>query len=528
MIAICSIIIFSLLFVALYIKQLIDISCFLSRKEKIEVKDTSKKAILKKRLELIGASKKYKLQSKKYYAKFLYDKKYSSISISVKFLIDEIYKKLCLNHFLFKYQIDFDMLKNSGIFNEKPLYKINVVDDKKYIENIIFALNEVYKNLEFRAVFVLNEESDNNTIRDLIFQKCKALDYKLIFFKDINLRLLQEINKLDLNYQPYNLESVDLKNNFTSNIKLEKTKSNFMVENYISNCSECDIKLTKFLDFSDNDLEKSNVCYFINILKKSDKNKQLKVNFNYKLKSEFFNLKEEKNKIIIEYFNNKLDDDYFSFNSKIKKYKIVKNKENIFIILYFNLIFDKINSFFYLANKDKDDICEINKNELLKLIYENNLIIEKIFNFKIYIKNNKFNSLFNNNLKKIIINEKLNKNEENNKFILPKDIIFLLTKVFNFDYKQATKIQSYFDLYQVIVREVFGIKLNGNILYVNPNQEFFSENFKIVFTDKNYIQHGIYVDQNRNAKGLEVDEVFYSNLKVVDLSLIKKNAKLCL
>jgi hypothetical protein len=41
-------------------------------------------------------------------------------------------------------------------------------------------------------------------------------------------------------------------------------------------------------------------------------------------------------------------------------------------------------------------------------------------------------------------------------------------------------------------------------------------------------QHSIYINQNSDFKGLEVGDVIYSNLKVVDLNFIDHNAKLCI
>ena len=107
-------------------------------------------------------------------------------------------------------------------------------------------------------------------------------------------------------------------------------------------------------------------------------------------------------------------------------------------------------------------------------------------------------------------------------------MITLLSKLFKLDYKTLVEISSYYELYDFLIRQIFGIKFKDNLIYINPNKNHFDQNFKMIILDDIGKQHSIYINQNSDFKGLEVGDVIYSNLKVVDLNFIDHNAKLCI
>lgn len=523
MIAISAVIISSLVFTFFFTIKIFETYLFLTQKPiTVNIEKNSKNSIIKKKLELILLKKKKKIQSKIFFAKFLEEKENKNLPLKIKFLIDKIYHRITTNICFLDEFIDFDKLKNAGIFNEKPIFKINV-RGKEMLERYFEAFKILNSHIIFRIIFLLDETTDNDLIKDLIFDNLKDVDYKIILLKDINLRLLQEINKLDLNYRPNKINKVETDWNF-ENLKFENIKTTSNMEEHNSCDKNAQIKLLKFLNFNCNDFKDAKVCYYLKSISKQ--NKILNFKINYKLKNEFYNIKIDKKnnkKIIINYFNNNLINDEFYFSKKYKKIEKIKENGFIFLIFYFSINFFKEGAFFLISGASEE--IE-NKTQLLKLIYNNNFKIEKYFNLKIYINNGEFNDFFNKKLIKLIINEKLNENNPKNEEILLKYIL-MLSKIFNIEYKNIVNLKSYFEIYNFILKEVFGIKVKEEIIHINPKREHYDKNFKIIFTDDKDKKHGVYVEQNSAFKGLEVGDVIYSNLKVIDLSLIENNAKFC-
>jgi hypothetical protein len=248
MVAVYAVLILSLTFIFIFINQIFSTIFFILRKNppivQAVTKKNNKKAIIKNKLSILLAKKKIKLQSRNFYAKFLNERGYSKLPISIRFLIDEIYFRLCVNTKYLNCYVDYDKLKNAGIFNENPIFKIEV-KDKKSLEKYLIALNEVYKYIQFRAIFLLDENNENEAIIDAINQS--NIDHKIILMKDINIKLLQEINKLNLNFKTEKIIDINsLKNDFSFNNITFNIKENLNFEEYLSKKDEVHIKLIKF------------------------------------------------------------------------------------------------------------------------------------------------------------------------------------------------------------------------------------------------------------------------------------------
>lgn len=533
MVAIYAVIILSMVFVLFFIGKIIDAQLYIMKKEvkplKIEKKEhKSKKAIVKKSLVIILTKKKVKLRSKVFYARFLNEKSASKIPVSIRFLIDEIYLRVSVNAKYIDYYVDYDRLRNAGIFNEKPIFKIEV-KDRKTLEKTLKAIIEVYKYLDFRTIFLLDEKTENNVIIDLINESLVGIDYKIVLMRDINIKLLYEINKLNLNFTPQKIfNENDLKTDFEfQNIELNRLKTTLNKEEFSCNLKRFQLKMTKFLNFTDLGLEDSKVSYYMSFLNNENRNKIIKFSLNYRLKNDFFNIKMSENNIVVDYADLAKKNDIFHFSNPPKNYDIIKFNKEVFIKFCFHLTVhkDSIQHFFLIPTQNK--CVEIDKNELVKLVYNSGLNVEKYFNFKLYIKNNEFNEFFNNSLKKLIIEERLNQNKFSKRFFLPNKICQFFYKTFNCECKKLSQISSYFELYNFIVKDIFGIALNQKFIYINPQKNFYNQNFKFIFIDELGKSHNIYISQNSEFKGLEVNGIVYANLKVIDLNLIEGSAKFC-
>lgn len=519
MIAIFAVIGLSIVFIFFFIIKIFETYLFLTQKPiTIKIEQNGKNSIIKRKLELVLFKKKRKVQSKIFFAKFLEEKENRNLFLKIKFLIDEIYHRITTNTCFLDDFIDFDKLKNAGIFNEKPIFKINI-KNREMLERYIEVFKILNNHITFRIIFLLDEITDNDFIKNLIFDNLKEVDYKIILLKDINLKLLQEINKLDLNYKPNKVSRVEIDWSFES-LNFKDAKTNFNMEEYIFDDKNIQIKLFKFLNFND-DFKDAKVCYYYTFISK--KNKILNFKIAYKLKNEFYNIKFDTNRLFVNYYNKNFINDEFYFSKRYRKMEKIKDNGYTFLMFYFSINLFKDGMFFLVSGMFEETL---DKTRLLKLIYNNNLNIEKYFNLKIYINNGEFNDFFNKKLMKLIINEKLNENKKRNKNIQSKYIL-MISKVFNFDYKKVVNLKSYFEIYKFILKEIFGIEIREEIIYINPKKEHYDKNFKIIFTDSKGKKHGIYVEQNSAFKGLKVGDVIYSNLKVIDLSLIENNAKFC-
>jgi hypothetical protein len=490
------------------------------------------------------------MQSRIFFAKFLLTNNYKKIKLSDKFLIDEIYRKVCTNLPLFNMSIDFDRVNNSGIINNKPIYVIYPEADENKLKSQIFALYEVYKRIQFRTLFMLDGNKDEMICRyidkntnDLNYK----FDYKFISLKDINLKLLQEINKLNLNFDVVDKTSVKDAEDFQCE-ELKPASDIFKNGRQEMQFEDNDlaIKVTKFLNFDDLlNFSDSRVCYLANLYNNSDKNKEIKFNVLFKLKDQFFNVKDQKSQFVIEYYSKKTGKDYFYFSNSLFNFEFIKINEVSYVRFNFKVLVNShSNNQFIVISSNVECESKLGKIDILKLIFQNHINLEKIFNLNIYTKNPIFNDFFNKKLKNLIILEKLNENKMIENKIIDKNklnenklrenglsdrnkLLLNFSKYFNISYKDLASVLSYFQLYNLFVKDVFGIKMKNDLIEINPVH--FRENFKVVIRNpyKNDDCHNILVCQNSDNIGLEIGGVLYSNLKTIDLSLLKeKNIKL--
>ena len=123
-------------------------------------KKTSKQAVIlpKKttnqvvKKHLLLSRKKFlrNLQTKPFFAKFLYNKECKYLLLSQKFLINNIYEKLSKNVCQFGERIDFARLKCSGLLYDKPVFLIYAPKEENRLNNLIVAIKEVKKHISFQ------------------------------------------------------------------------------------------------------------------------------------------------------------------------------------------------------------------------------------------------------------------------------------------------------------------------------------------------------------------------------------------
>lgn len=480
-----------------------------------------KKCILKKKLKLMLLKKQIKFQSKIFYADFLNYRPYNKMPISIRFLIEKIYKRLSFNYHYLNRNISFDKLLNAGIFNEKVIYKINV-DSKEKLEKEIKALSIIYKYIDFRTIFLLDESVDNDLIKKMIYENASTIDYKIVFMKDINLNFLYEINKLNLNYKLKEIaKKIEDFYFFDFEFKNSQIKWNSIEYKDKSN----EVVLTKFIKIEES-FKEANQGYFIKF-NEIKRNKRVKFNINYKLKSDFFNIEKKNEYFKIKYFNKTLKDDVFYFSQNIKSFEIRKVDRKIFLIMHFTLLLKKNENNYFILSPNFKNLTELNFMQLNDFLFKNNIKIDEFFRYKLFIKDNDFNKFFNRDLKILIIKEKLINNEKFN-FSVPFKIKKIIEKNFNIELSKVRKFNSYFDIYMFFIKDFLDIREKSFGISLNPKKEYYNNNFKIIFLSECGKNKSIYVQQNSELKGLEVGDVFYTNLNLIDLTLINKVAKLCI
>ena len=397
------------------------------------------------------------LQSKSFFFKTLYTKEFWKICNKTKFLIDKIYKRLSQNVCQFNFNIDFKRLKSSGLFENKPVFLIYASKVYEKFSQQVFASEKVLEYISYTPIFIFENEKE-------MFD-CK----NKIVLSDINPLLLQELNKVNLNYD-------------------EKYNISFQIDTDIV----CKDKIQVKRHFFDENFDDISYYFFVN--------KVEKIKIYLKQKDFFQNVK----KIIggIEIVSETKKINYFS-NVKILNFNSINYLGHSFLEISLEL--QKGHNYFLTTNS-----FDNYKNLCLK----EQFFLEKNFNIKIFTKNNYFNKFFNNDLKKKIIDEIYKNN-----FIKKKTQICLnknmFLNLFNIDYKELiSNSYSYLDFYNFLINEVFGIKINNEKLYVKPKTNV---NFKICVDNKS-----VYVVNKGDET--KVDGIVLSNFSMVDLRLIKKNA----
>lgn len=458
-------VIFSLIFVFAFIRQLYFAVCLSFSKDKkveetVKIKNQNKFQIVKKRSVLIRKRISKKLCSRKIYAKFLFLKEFKNVSTERKFLINKIYFQLSKNHIQFSSNVDFEKLLKSGI--NKPVYLVEKPREERKFLNLTFALDVLKQKVSFLPIFVLEKPFE-------------IPEFKTICLEDVNLKLLQEINKINLNYDPiFN--------------KFAKTpSSDFLCKDEVE--IKRIISKNNMLSYSITSKEKTNVCIFI------------------KLKSFLFNIKKEKNAFEIIYFNGE-NIKYFC-NNIITDFCVLNY--NLIPYICVNLKIIKNNKTLLLCGEEP----EKHKNLLLyeKMFLENN------FGLKVYSNNNKFNNFFNVFLRQKIIDEIYEKNYLiKNKFSFDKQFI---SKFLCACYSDVAKICSPIELRNFILKTL-GIEIEDGNFWISKKPLF---NFKIVFGSLGNSK-SIFV-QRSEVKQVVIGETKFLGWSKVNLNSLSKPAILC-
>ena len=294
---------------------------------------------------------------------------------------------------------------------------------------------------------------------------------KTIVFSDINLKLFQEINKVNLNY------SVEFNSNFCN----EKNDVEFFG------------KVERIYDFN-----KNNISYFL------QSNKTQKAKIYLKLENFCYNLKTTKKGILLEFPNGKTIE-YVTNSNIIKTERLNVNGTNYLIVQL--SVLKNVET--YLTS----DLSFVSKKQaMLKEKFE----FLNLFGVKIYTKNKEFNSFFNS------LPDKIFKEFKEKNFVTKPKVEQNEKLFFEMFGTKELKFETYLEMYNHLLKEVFGIEIYRNKLFANPKINL---DFKIVLNNGN-VEKSVYVSRKGKTE-LVVNGVVFSNIPFVDLNLIEKTAFLC-
>lgn len=447
----------TLTFVFAFLKQLFSAAAFVLKKENTTrhiFNLPKKKAFVKKKYELLRVIPKRAVQSRPFFAKFLYGKEFYRTSLSTKFLIDKIYRRLSLNQTLLSSEIDFNKIGHAGFDLKKPTM---IFDVSRYTQDALEeAISEVMKRTSFQPILVSDSKLETSL--------------KQISPLDINLKLYEELSKLDLNYN--------------SNYCFEAPKT----ESDIACSSEFAIQ--RFYS-------KGNLSYRI-IPKTCGK-----LTIALAQKNFYFNFYINKNNLkIVSPFG---EETSFVSNQKISKAYKINHMGKGFLCVDFNIKKNLDLLFFNLENIEN----------YKKIILEDKINKNKLFNLKIYTKNKRFNDFFNINLRKKLVDELYSKNylrqkkvEINRKFI---------SEFLKLDYKTlVSNSKSYSEFYNFLLKQVFGVVVKEEKLLISPNIQV---PFKICLY-YNGEDKQIYCGDFTG--GRKIESLSLKNISVIDLQSLKK------
>ena len=457
----------ALIFLFTFIKQLFNACCLFFEKEKI-ISNTEPKhqkklfQVVKQKRVLHRKKLKNNLCSVKIFAKFLNEKAYIQVPIARKILISKIYERVVSNVIQFNANVDFGKLSNAG-FNS-CVFLLKKPKEQRKFSNLLFALNVLKQKVCFLPIFVSETESE------------KVEGYKNIFLQDFNLKLFEDVCKINLNYDPLFNKKLELPFEDFSCEKEIQVKRIASENNLISYCFNSKINTSVFV--------------FI------------------KLDSFLFNLKKENNSFEITYFNNKKIR-YFS-NNKILEINSINYNFIPYLCVKIKL------------NKNLDCLLLCDKEPIFykNLLLEEKMFFENFFNIKIYTKDQKFNNFFNFILKNQVKKELYEKN-----YFKKSNFIFNKRFISNFlreDYADIAKIKTGTLLYNHIVENSLGIEIKNGFLKVKKKCEF---DFKlIIYVDGEY--KSIFV-QNEGEKQVKIGETVFLSCNQINLNLLSKPATLC-
>ncbi len=459
-------ILFTNVFLFAFLKQLYDAICLVVKKEVIENNFIFKAPknpfqIVKKRKVLLRKKVSSKLFSQKIYAKFLFQKEFDNMLIETKILINKIYHKLASNVIQFNSKVDFEKLLNCGI--NSCVFLVKKPKEERKLSNLLLALDVLKQRVEFCPIFIENNGEN-------------VLPNRSILLQDVNLKLFQQICKVNLNYNP------------EFNKTFEKTDLDFK--------SKSPVDIVRIAS------ESGCISYVLNSELSST------VSIYIKLKTFLFNLEKTENKFKIKYFNN--EEIIYSTNTKFIDVFPINNN----FIPYLCVKLRVLKNARTLLVSGEDSIS------FKSLLLQEKMFFNNKFNLKIYTSNQKFNDFFNHFLVDKIKEEIYQKNYLiKSKFNYDKQF---LSKFLNVDYCRIAKIQSPNLLKETIVGSFLGIEIRGDQLFVLKPSKF---NYKIVLNFDGKIKN-IFV-KNGEIKQVIIGETCFLNCGSINLKSLSKPATLC-
>lgn len=426
-----------------------------------------------------------------------------------KFYFDEYltHVKKCVNYNAvnkLNLNININLLKQAGIFKNKPFYKETFTCFENAEKLKIKTIKKLSNNFTFIAC--VKGETDQKKVQKFL-NEINYQNAHVINLESVNFKILFEVNKLNINYVG---EQKDVKEGtFINNDKLNNLKYKDYCYSFNNDYSDVKVVYHQFM-FPNHNENIFNYTSFNNVDHfkiSAEKNKKINVKKIIKLENEFFKTQKIKNKLAIKFINGEIK--YYIFNNNFNFF-IKKSKKNVFLILIFEIYLKKGQSNELLCIYAVDE--NIKLNAPLKTLKLNNYMLwRKFFNVKFDFENKKLKHVLNEQLPNLLVKNLIDKKQS------------IVLEANNFKELLSFKKQNV--NYEYIVKNCFGIKLNNNILSVEPKKGFIKE-FKFSIIVDNTIYNVTYVSADKKS-------IIYSNTSYVNLSsfnlknLLNNNIKFC-
>lgn len=402
----------------------------------------------------------------------------------------------------FESQIDYQKLKNSGLFENKPIFKIFVSNLDLKNKKKIFVLNSICKKLCFTPILLCREDK----LVDSIPEKYKNV--KCLNINYLSPQILFELNKIDINYIP-KIEKI------TEGVYINGEKAdNYRCKNLRLESKQvlklCEVECYRILDFENAKTIFQKLCFnttdIINIKNSTTKTQKYNLTINIKLDNEFVNIDKVGSKLTIKKLDNRTQD--FNFSNDNFNYCIKKYQKNVFLsVIFANL---KINSGSYSIMSISTFDKKVKSIKLMLL--ENYCKINILFTLKFNCENKKINKLINENLKEIYLKHYFNLDRPN------KYNFDSLTAVKQIERLTASKFNS-FEFATFMLNNFLGIKQLGSCFKISPKSDINYFSFELEINNKKY---QIEYKQNKQ-KYISYGGLEFVNLDNVNLDFISEN-----
>ncbi len=404
---------------------------------------------------------------------------------------------------VFDAQIDYKKLKSSGLFEEKPIYKIFVSDLCLKNKKMIFTLNSICKKICFTPVVLCNSDEILNEISK------EYKNVKCLNVNDLNPHIIFELNKIDINYKP-KFEDVN-EGIFVNGERADNYRYKDLRLESKSVLKSCDVQCYKILDFDNSKTifqkPEFKVLEIIKIQNTTNKTQIYNLKINLKLDSEFININKINNKLIIKKFDNSTQ--IFHFSNNNFNYFIKKHEKNVFLSVKFANF--KINSNSYSIMNISTFDAKIKSIKLMLL--ENYCKMKKLFALNFSCSSKKISKLLNENLEDIYVKHYFN--FDKNKSYKFDNII----KIEQIEKLSAVKFHS-FEFATFLFNEFLGIKQFGSCFKISPKSDINFFSFELELSGKKY---QIEYKQNKQ-KYITYGGLEFVNLDNVNLKFVSENS----